>query len=70
MPKAVVTPRWFQRWRANAAAPGSDPADLGTAFGLDLSLHDPALAAPPAEPPAAHAQGWVRRLTARRKPLA
>lgn len=30
--------RWFRPWRDEPQPAAEDPADLGTAFGLDLSL--------------------------------
>lgn len=38
MNEADHRPRWYHPWRDEPAAPADDPADLGTAFGLDLSL--------------------------------
>jgi hypothetical protein len=39
MNEADRDPRWHHPWRDDAArAVPDDPADLGTAFGLDLSL--------------------------------
>ncbi len=57
--------RWFTAWRARpAVAPAPDPADFGTAFGLDLSiLGDDA---PPRTVPVAP-QGWRARWAARRR---
>jgi hypothetical protein len=54
--------------RAAARPAHDDPADYGTAFGLDLSLnelvHEPV-------PPAKRPPGWMQRLAARRaKPAA
>lgn len=70
MSKALTPQRWFHNWRASAPPPDTDPADLGTAFGLDMSLsqieHDaPALAAPKSRQP-----NWVSRLAARRRSAA
>jgi len=69
MNKADPSPRWFSGWRASERQVQQDPADLGTAFGLDLSLneivHEPA---PPAA--AARRPGWMARLASRRKPSA
>lgn len=68
MDKTAPTHRWFSAWRA-AQPQAQDPADLGTAFGLDLSLnelvHEPT---PPSTPAtgAAH-RGWMSRFTSRRK---
>ena len=70
MPKTAAPHRWFQGWRASEAEPQTDAADLGTAFGLDLSLSDPAPPAPPSAPASQRQPGWVRRLAARRKPMA
>ncbi len=57
--------RWFSSWRATARpAPDTDPADLGTAFGLDLSLSELA-PLPPA--PDERRPGWVQRLADRRR---
>ena len=67
MNKAAPSQRWFAAWRASERQVQDDPADLGTAFGLDLSLnelvHEPVPA--PAQRP-----GWMRRLASRRKPSA
>ncbi len=63
--KAVSSRRWFSHWRSGSRpAPDTDPADLGTAFGLDLSMSEPLPlpAAPPERRP-----GWMRRLTTRRR---
>jgi hypothetical protein len=69
MNKAAPSQRWFAAWRASERQPQDDPADLGTAFGLDMSLnelvHEPASPPPPAPRP-----GWMRRLAAGRKPSA
>jgi hypothetical protein len=56
--------RWFWAWRSAAAGPvGTDPADLGTAFGLDLSLA-PAVepARPQPAPPVLARRSWKARL--------
>lgn len=70
MSKAATPNRWFQNWRSSPQPVDTDPADLGTAFGLDLSLNEI-----PHEPPvsvgtAAQRPGWVGRLALRRKPAA
>lgn len=67
MAKAAPHTRWFSGWRSPPTAPDTDPADLGTAFGLELSLDDtPREPTPPM--PAARRPGWMSRLAARRKP--
>ena len=64
MNKAVTSRRWFAGWRSAERPAQDDPADLGTAFGLDLSLNELSH-----EPPApARRQGWMQRLADRRKP--
>jgi hypothetical protein len=70
MAKPETTSRWFSNWRMPTAVPEHDPADLGTAFGLDLSLEDerPQPAAPVA--PVARQPGWMSRLAARRRSAA
>lgn len=66
--KAATSNRWFTGWRFAERAPQNDPADLGTAFGLDMSL-DPDWTEPaPVSAPVARPPGWVKRLTARRRP--
>ena len=63
--KAVGSQRWFQAWRSGPRrTPDHDPADLGTCFGLELSLSEPA---PLATPGPEKRPGWVRRLTGRRR---
>lgn len=64
MHRADTSPPWYARWRrSEPTAASEDAADLGTAFGLDLSL------APPreAEPDAAPEPGWLQRVVAPRK---
>jgi hypothetical protein len=74
MSKAATPHRWFQAWRVAAPPPQGDPADMGTAFGLDLSLLDTAAEAdaPAARSVAVSAPrpGWMHRFAARRKPAA
>lgn len=70
MSKAVTPHRWFTGWRASPPAVDMDAADYGTAFGLDLSMMPVEHDAPPPAAPASRQLGWVRRLSARRKPAA
>jgi hypothetical protein len=80
MNKARKTPhppsRWFAGWRTEAKPMQDDPADLGTAFGLEMSLNahgvlieqsgEPnagAVAASPSGRP-----GLMQRLAGHRKP--
>ena len=63
--KTANPPRWFSGWRTAARpAQGLDPADLGTAFGLDMSMAE----MPPEPTPVGDRRpGWVRRLADRRR---
>ena len=57
--------RWFHSWRqAPRPAPDTDPADLGTAFGLDLSMSEAA----PVPPTSGEGRpDWAQRLAERRR---
>ena len=70
MSKAATPNRWFAGWRSSPQPVAMDPADLGTAFGLDLSLNEIAHEPPVCVSPAPQRPGWVGRLTMRRKPSA
>ena len=71
MTKAVTPHRWFPGWRVSPPAVDMDAADYGTAFGLELSMTPVEHESPPkAPPPPSRQPGWVRRLSARRKPVA
>jgi hypothetical protein len=66
MKKAERSPtRWYAAWRSRPVAPAHpDPADCGTAFGLDLSIpgdETPPRAAAPAP------TGWRARWAWRRR---
>ncbi len=65
MSNKEVPNRWFPGWRATPRPQEQDPADMGTAFGLDLSLN--VLHAEQAPAPAERTPTWVSRLTMRRK---
>ncbi len=73
MNKVATPSRWFPGWRTAARPMQDDPADLGTAFGLEMSLGEAAAEAAQAAAPAAAAkaagprrQGLMQRLTGRR----
>ena len=70
MSKAVTPRRWFPGWRTSPPAADMDAADYGTAFGLDLSMLPVDHKVLPAAPPSGRQPAWVRRLSARRKPVA
>lgn len=70
MNKRAAPKTWYLPWRAPEARRDVDPADQGTAFGLDMSLQAEAAeaakraaAALPARRP-----GWLARLSTRRRP--
>jgi hypothetical protein len=67
MNKSEKPNRWFAAWRKGERHQEDDPADMGTAFGLDLSLN---LLHPEVETPrpAPVRTDWVKRLALRRKP--
>jgi len=68
MPKSDTSRRWFGFRRSAERRSQDDPADLGTAFGLDLSLSGLAEDAPAEPAPMDGEQGWMRRVLARRRP--
>ena len=67
MNKPITPNRWFAGWRMAQRSPYDDPADVGTAFGLDLSMEEGVPMAPAAKPAVARAPGWVQRFSTRRK---
>jgi hypothetical protein len=68
MDKSDAPRRWFGLWRAGEHAPQDDPADLGTAFGLDLSLSELCDELPSPPSPVDGKAGWIQRMTLRRRP--
>ena len=64
MSNAGTPNRWFQGWRGGRRPTQADPADLGTAFGLEASFDEPE---PAHAKPAAAKPGWFRRLSLRGK---
>lgn len=68
MSKPTIPQRWFTGRRSAPDTDFDDLADLGTAFGLDMSLRERGPEAPPVRPqPSA---GWTQRLGLTRKPAA
>lgn len=59
--------RTFLLGRARQAPAGVDPADMGTCFGLEMTLDQPPLLAPVGPAPSAH---WWQRLSMRKTPAA
>lgn len=57
---------WFSRRRGDPGHVPDDPADVGTAFGLDLSM-DPEQPAPRTAAETGVRPGWARRVLGRRQ---
>ncbi len=66
MSKVGTPQRWFSGWRIASRPARSDPADMGTAFGLELSLFESSQ--PPVPLAVARRAWWMQLLGARRKP--
>ncbi len=62
MNKAAPLTPWYAPWRASAAEQ-DDPADLGTAFGLDMSMPDPEHIDADQANRKDDSPGWVQRWT-------
>lgn len=62
MHKSDGANHWFSGWRIVARPAALDPADVGTAFGMELSLSAEAPAIAPPAPAAKSPNGWVRRM--------
>lgn len=60
---AAHPPRWYQPWRP-AEGRVQDPADLGTCYGLEMTLSAEAAPTKTAAAPTRRL-GWVQRLTAK-----
>ena len=67
MRKASRSPGLFQRLMARPAPLDHDAADMGTCFGLEMSLDQPDAVPGPALA-RSRAPGWVQRLAGRGKP--
>jgi hypothetical protein len=68
MSKLPTTRKLFRLGRARSLPAELDPADLGTAFGLDMSLDQPDEL--PAAAPVPRRAGWLRWLTSRHRAVA
>jgi len=66
MANPTMATRLFWRARTRPVSAQPDFADLGTAFGLDLSMQSAAETGVEAPPVAARDSGWWRRLAASR----
>lgn len=69
MTKDVTSQGWLKGWRSSEPQHQPDPADLGTAFGLELSMSNAEAEFLAAKRSSGRKPGWVYRLAARRKPL-
>ncbi len=68
MSKADTNSRWYAPWRQASLADQDDAADMGTAFGLDLSVASefPKSTEAPTTPAQEPSRGsWIKRLTLR-----
>ncbi len=61
MSKRLPLVRWLSAARIDRRAPQDDPADMGTAFGLEMSLAEPAAPDAAAAPAAPARTRWLRR---------
>jgi hypothetical protein len=69
MSKTDNNSRWFGAWRDTPrTAPDDDAADMGTAFGLEMSLEPQAAPSLDAATDADARTGWIQRLANRGKP--
>jgi len=67
MKKAASPARWYHAWQSRRAdADADDPADMGTAFGLDMSIPDDTVVPPPGGPAAPRDSGFMARWNKRR----
>ena len=62
MNKAAPPTPWYAPWRASAAEQ-DDAADLGTAFGLDMSMPDPEHSDAADPENKGDGPGWLQRWT-------
>jgi hypothetical protein len=67
MSNEATPSRWFSGWRMRETPVIDDPADMGTAFGLDMSFNEASHESKSAAPGADEQPGWVQRLTGRPK---
>lgn len=67
MKKAESPARWYHPWQSQRAQDDDDAADMGTAFGLDMSISDEAADAATRTAAAARDPGFLARWTHRRK---
>jgi hypothetical protein len=68
MKKAAHPSRWYTPWRSQRSGDDDDAADMGTAFGLDMSLPDEDGAVATPNPAVKSGAGLMARWATRRKP--
>jgi hypothetical protein len=67
MKKAESPVRWYHAWQTQRAKVDDDAADMGTAFGLDMSIPDDVAETPSGTTAARHEPGFMARWNNRRK---
>jgi hypothetical protein len=67
MKKAESPARWYHAWQPRRAEAEDDAADMGTAFGLDMSIPDDIVVPPPGGQAARRDTGFMARWNNRRK---
>ena len=67
MKKAESPARWYHAWQPRRAEADDDAADMGTAFGLDMSIPDDVAEPLPGGPATRRDNGFMARWNNRRK---
>ena len=67
MKKAESPARWYHAWQPRRAENDDDAADMGTAFGLDMSIPDDLAEPPPAVSATRRDPSFMARWNNRRK---
>jgi hypothetical protein len=67
MKKADTPARWYHAWQPQRTEVDDDAADMGTAFGLDMSIPDDVAETTPVAATARREPGFMARWNNRRK---
>ena len=67
MKKAESPARWYHAWQPQRAEVDDDAADMGTAFGLDMSIPDDDAVTPSGTTASPREPGFMARWNNRRK---
>ena len=67
MKKAESPARWYHAWQPRRGEVDDDAADMGTAFGLDMSIPDDAVEPHSGSSPTRRDIGFMARWNNRRK---